>query len=450
MEDINYPSFFSLNYQMELIEKAKEIIETNWRGNFTVPTNKLYPFQWNWDSGFVSMGVANYDIEKTIAEIKSMFSGQWENGMLPHILFHSEREKTYFPNFDFWQSTVNQGAPAKPKSSGITQPPVYGFVLEDIFNKHHSNQSLIDFVKAIFPKLVAYHRFLYTFRDPNQEGLFYIFHPWESGRDNSPLWDESLNRIKIDKNTLTKYKRIDTTLADASERPTQDQYDRYVYLLELGKRYAYDGVEIAEQSPFLIQDCMMNAILIKSNESLINIGRALQLDVSEIVEWQEKSKANFSDKFWNEELGVFASYDMRSGEQLKHKEIGGFIPLFAGIATDNQAKRIADYLQSVSDKGYFLCPSFDIDSPLFDSKRYWRGPVWPHMNWMIREGLQKYGYHNLAETVKSDSLYLVKKLGFYEYFESQKSRVPNISKGYGGANFSWTASTIISFLSEPS
>jgi len=83
---------------------------------------------------------------------------------------------------------------------------------------------------------VDYHRFFYQYRDPHKEGLVFIYHPWESGRDNSPLWDESMNRIIIDYDKLPKYVRQDTNLADPAERPTSEQYDRYVYLLELGKQ----------------------------------------------------------------------------------------------------------------------------------------------------------------------------------------------------------------------
>ena len=218
-----------------LIEKAKLVIDNNWRGRFTVPSENLYPFQWMWDSGFVALGTSHYDLEKAIQEIECMFSGQWENGMIPHIIFHSENETSYFPNFDFWDCSVNDGAPQKPKTSGITQPAVFGFILEAIYDHHKDNAEVVSFVKRVYPKVVKYHRFLYDYRDPFKEGLFFIYHPWESGRDNSPIWDESLNRIVIDKNLLPDYQRRDTSIADASERPTSYQYDRYVYLLELGK-----------------------------------------------------------------------------------------------------------------------------------------------------------------------------------------------------------------------
>jgi len=431
---------------MNLEAKAQKIIKDNWRNGFSIPTEKLYPFQWLWDSGFVAMGSGYFDLNRSIEEINKMFSGQWKNGLLPHILFHSENEESYFPNFDFWNSNVNSGAPQFPKSSGITQPPVFGFVVHQLLKRNPNNQKLKNFIKEIFPKIVHAHRFLYTYRDPENEGLFFIYHPWESGRDNSPIWDEALSKIHVKQGDITPYQRRDTEIMDASERPTNDKYDRYVYLLELGKKYNYEGKEIAETSPFLIQDCMMNAILIKSNESLIQIGKEFNFDTSEIEEWQKLSKANFQNKFWNNDLGFYVSYDKRANKQMLHKEIGGLVPVFAKLANDNQVEKLASYLTNIHDRGYYLCPSFDIDSPLFDSKRYWRGPIWPQMNWMIYQGFKNYGYSNLSQIIKNDFIELVSKLGFYEYFESEKFKVKSLTKGYGGNRFSWTASSIICLL----
>ena len=428
---------------MRDLDKAKQIISNNWRDGFTIPTSHLYPFQWMWDSGFVALGTSTYDINMSLEEIDKMFSGQWKNGMLPHILFHSEKEKTYFPNFDFWNSQVNAGAPAFPKSSGITQPAVFGFILEDILKNNWGNDEVKTFIKNTYPKLVNYHRFLYDYRDPLNEGLFFIFHPWESGRDNSPLWDEPMSKIKIIPGSIPPYQRRDTSIADKDQRPTQDKYDRYVYLLELGKKYQYDGKQIAEECPFLVQDNMMNAILIKSNDSLINIGQDLNLDVGQIKEWQDLSRSNYDQKFWNDELGLYVSFDLRNNRQMAHKEIGGIIPLFAKIPNQAKAKSIHDYLENISNRGYYLCPSFDVDSPYFDSKRYWRGPIWPQMNWMIYNGLREYGFENTANIVKNDLITLIHKLGFFEYFEAQKEIVDSLQNGYGGNNFSWTASSYI-------
>lgn len=429
-----------------LVEDARRILKLNWKDGFTIPTSRLYPFQWNWDSGFTSIGHSYFDLDFAIRELQSLFSGQWENGMIPHIIFHSENEKTYFPNFDFWESNVNAGAPQKPKSSGITQPAVHGFVLENLLEKFPDNEKLIAFVKDIFPKVIKSHRFLYTYRDPKREGLMFIFHPWESGRDNSPLWDESLDRIVIQPNELPKYERRDTSIAPSDERPTSYQYDRYVYLLQLGKKNKYDEKAIFEESPFLVQDTLMNAALIKSNQSLINIGKRFGLDVGELEEWQQQSIPQFQKKLWNADLQTFAPYDVRGGHHIAYKEIGGLSALYAEIPTPEQAEQLNNYLWSLHERGFYICPSFDVDSPLFDSKRYWRGPIWPQMNWMIFHGLKNYGFEKTANIVKSDLIELVSKHGYFEYFESQKSLAKNMTSGYGGGDFSWTAACTLDLL----
>lgn len=431
-----------------LLTEAQKILNLNWKNGFTIPTSKLYPFQWNWDSGFTSIGLSHFRLDRAIQELQSLFSGQWENGMIPHIIFQSEDEKTYFPNYDFWESSVNAGAPQQPKSSGITQPAVHGFVVEHLLNKFPDNEQLIHFIKSIFPNIVHYHRFFYTYRDPDREGLTYIFHPWESGRDNSPLWDASLDRISFNQDELPFYERQDLKLASASERPTNFQYDRYVYLLALGKKYKYDERAIFEESPFLIQDTLMNAVLIASNQSLIRIGKRFGFDVHEIQEWQSQAQRVFDDKLWNDELQTYVGYDLRQNEQILHKEIGGFTTLLAKIPNENRAQKLNQYLLDLHQKGFYLCPSFDVESPLFDSKRYWRGPIWPQMNWMIYQGLKKYNYDKTADIVKSDLIKLVDQLGYYEYFESQKSLATQLQTGYGGGNFSWTAACTADLLLE--
>ncbi|MEM9544610.1 MAG: trehalase family glycosidase [Bacteroidota bacterium] len=431
---------------MALSSKAKEILLGNWMDGFTIPTKKLYPFQWNWDSGFTSLGISHFSLEYSITELQSLFSGQWENGMIPHIIFHSENEKTYFPNYDFWNANVNAGAPISPKTSGITQPPVHGFILESLLTRFPDNDKLIEFAKSLFPKIVDSHRFFYTYRDPRQEGLAFIFHPWESGRDNSPLWDTSMDRIVVDKSKLPEYKRRDTSLAPTDERPTTYQYDRYVYLLELGKSNKYDEAGIFEESPFLVQDTLINSVLIKSNQSLINIGQRFGFETKEIEEWQSQAIPRFREKMWNKDLDTFVCYDLRAEACLPHKEIGGIASLYANVPTQEQAHLINNYLQSLHANDYFICPSFDPQSPLFDSKRYWRGPIWPQMNWMIYNGLMQYGFEDTAEIVKNDLITLVDRLGFYEYFESQKSVASELKNGYGGGQFSWTAACVLDLL----
>jgi len=437
----------------ELIDESIAILNENWRGSFSVPSGKLYPFQWNWDAGFTAIGNAHTDMNKAVVELETLFTGQWKNGMIPHILFHSETETTYFPNFDFWDTTVNAGAPQSPKTSGITQPPVHGFALEKLvacFSESEKKEIPKDEfharIKALILKTIESHRFLYEYRDRDQEGLVFIYHPWESGRDNSPLWDKSMDRIEIDPGTLPEYTRKDTAIAHADERPTSDQYDRYVYLLLLGKSKGYDGAGIAQESPFLIQDTLFNSILIQSNASLIRLGERYEMDMREVKAWQAKSVHAFKTKLWNEELSTFTGYDLVAEEHISAHEIGAYGALSAGIATKHQAKILTDRLSNLHADGYSLCPTYDVTSEKFDSKRYWRGPIWPHMNWLIYQGLEKYGYNKLAQIMRNDAIELIRSFGFYEYFECVKADAEKLDKGYGGDRFSWTSACILDFL----
>ena len=55
------------------------------------------------------------------------------------------------------------------------------------------------------------------YRDPKKTGLISILHPWESGYDNSPLWDKPMSKIKID--SKLSYKRKDNIIVKKNQRP---------------------------------------------------------------------------------------------------------------------------------------------------------------------------------------------------------------------------------------
>ena len=82
-------------------EAARAILARNDRGGYTVPTERLYPFQWNWDSAFVAMGFATFDVDRAYRELERLVEGQWDDGMIPHIVFHAPSD-TYFPGPDVW------------------------------------------------------------------------------------------------------------------------------------------------------------------------------------------------------------------------------------------------------------------------------------------------------------------------------------------------------------
>ena len=62
--------------------------------------------------------------------------------------------------------------------------------------------------------------------------------------DNSPIWDESLNSINITDYKYSK-KRIDKHKVNDDERPSDLTYERYMYLVELFKKYNYEFISFS-------------------------------------------------------------------------------------------------------------------------------------------------------------------------------------------------------------
>ena len=105
-----------------MIEEAIDVILKNDRGGFTIPTGRLYPYQWNWDSGFTALGISLFDKERAWKELNMLIDSQWEDGMIPHIIFH-QNDPDYFPGPKEW--TID----GLSKTSCHSQPPVLASVI---------------------------------------------------------------------------------------------------------------------------------------------------------------------------------------------------------------------------------------------------------------------------------------------------------------------------------
>ncbi|MCA0131525.1 amylo-alpha-1,6-glucosidase [Winogradskyella alexanderae] len=434
--------------KQNLIKGAKAVLNSNFNEDkgFTIPCEGLYPFQWHWDSGFIAIGYAHYDMEKAKREIESLLSGQWNNGFIPHIVFHNHSD-TYFPGPDYHRSDLHPAAPKDIKTTGITQPPVLGFVLKEIYEIAQDKTEILEFIKRNIDKVYKNHQYFYTHRDPYNEGLVYIYHNWESGTDNSPIWDEIWQTMDPPK---YKYERKDTTHVDASQRPTNSEYDCYLHLLEIAKAHNYSDKKIAELSPFLVQDPLFNAILIKSTEALIELYEIISghsEKIESLKNWLEKAKKRFEEKLFDIHSNSYVYYDLRNQKHIVHTTSSSFTPLFAGIPNQERANQLVKQLETVfGSDNLFLCASFDPTSKHYSPMKYWRGPIWINLNWLIYKGLKRYGYFDLARRIKAETINFIEKHGFYEYFDARKQKFETAA--YGGNNFSWSAALILDLIKE--
>tara|TARA_R110001606_G_scaffold93144_2_gene206720 strand:+ start:9311 stop:10618 length:1308 start_codon:yes stop_codon:yes gene_type:complete len=432
----------------ELYKKAVTVLENNWKDSFSIPCANLYPFQWKWDSGFIAIGFAHFDMPKAQKEIETLLDAQWENGFIPHIIFHTDND-SYFPGPNFHRSDLHPLSSKKYKSTGMTQPPVIGFVLEDMYKISKEKNESLKYIETVIDKVFFNHQYFYSKRDPQNEGLVYIYHNWESGTDNSPIWDDIWATMNPPEYT---FERRDTTHVDASERPSKREYDHYLHIIEIAKEHNYSDEKIAELSPFLVQDPLFNAMLIKSNESLINLytligGNADKIE--QLEKWQQKSKTSFNAKLYDEEIGAYIHYDLRNEKPLRFLSSSSFAPLFANIPSQEKAAKMVEVMMDkFGGKDQYLCASFDPTSDRFNPKKYWRGPVWINLNWLLFYGLKNYGFNDISNRVKKDSIEMIEKNGFFEYFDSRKEIHTDGKAGYGGNHFSWSAALLIDMLNN--
>lgn len=415
-----------------LVAAAIAVLRANDRGAYTVPTEGLYPFQWNWDSCFTALGQSHYDLDRAWTEIETLFAHQWDDGMVPHMVFH-QPAPGYFPGPEVW------GTGRRVPTSGITQLPVAGFAVNQLHKRGSRDPATDERARRLLHRLDRWHAWFYSARDPRGEGLAAIIHPWES-RDNSVDWDEALSRVPSE--GVAPYDRNDLKHADPATRPTRAEYDRYLWLVQHFRGLGWDNSVLHDTSPFRVVDPGFNALLIRS--CLETADMAARLGEPAIAAANrsrgEKGLAAL-DRLWSDRAGQYLPFDRVGGGVVESASIGGLMAVFAPVPRHRaqaMARRIGNLGRAVSR----LVPSHDPADPRFDIRRYWRGPVWLVCNYLIADGLRKSGEHRIAATIIADSLALIGESGFAEYYD------PADCAPLGGSSFSWTAAMALELL-EP-
>jgi glycogen debranching enzyme len=112
------------------------------------------------------------------------------------------------------------------------------------------------------------------------------------------------------------------------------------------------------------------------------------------------------------------------------------MPLYAGVATHDEASIVRDALVGDSFSTPYGIPTVSLNEPSFNLDSVWpwpnwRGPVWIGANWLVVKGLKRYGYHSIADSIIDQSYKLIEKSGFREFYN------PLSGQGYGAEGFAW-------------
>ncbi|MFE2427238.1 hypothetical protein ACFXJ5_10850 [Streptomyces sp. NPDC059373] len=421
---------------------ASSVLLGNWAGGSTVPSRTLYPHQWSWDSAFIAIGLRHLSPRRARRELETLFSAQWRSdGRVPHIVFNdSVPADAYFPGPDFWQVGV-PGECGLTGTSGIVQPPVHALAAWEVHRTDPSASLEVGFLSRLYPQLVLWHDYLRVHRDLGGAGLASIVHPWESGWDNSPCWDGPLARIApADPGT---YIRRDLAHSDAADRPTDDDYGRYVRLCTDYREADYDDTHL--EHAFAVEDPCFNALLIVSEYALADIAEAIGASPEPHRDRAQQLTAALVDRLYDAEAGIFRCRDLRapSGEELiDERSASGLVPLVVpGLPED----LVQALLRTASGDRFglgrvHLLPSYDLLSPAFDPARYWRGPSWFNIAWLFHRGLRQYGAEADAKQLREGLLDAAGRSGFAEYVD------PHTGEGRGIRSFSWTAATTLDLI----
>lgn len=298
-----------------------------------------------WDCFFDSLLTSLEDEAQTAAGIRAILLSQTDTGVVPNMA---------------------SGSGTSPDRS---EPPVGSYVVWKVYQRRHDR----DLLEWAYPRLKRYHECWFEDRgdgqprrDGNRDGLLewgsdrgstpstggrgnLQAAKWESGMDDSPMWDNTT-------------------------------YSPRTYTLDL-------------------DDVGLNSLYTLDAECLAKIAAILGRDADSrmFAAERERMKQLVRAKLWNEKDGIYENlfWDGRFSPRLSPTN---FYPMFAGIATPEQAERmVKEHLLNPQEFwGKYVAPTIARDDPAFPDQFYWRGDIWGPTNYMLYEGLNRYGFDRVA------------------------------------------------------
>ncbi len=114
--------------------------------------------------------------------------------------------------------------------------------------------------------------------------------------------------------------------------------------------------------------------------------------------WQERARkraATINALMWDEVKGFYFDYDLTAQSRNPHSSLAGFYPLWAGLASLEQAERVVrDWLPHFERSGGLLTTLEE------HAGRQWAAPNgWAPLHWLVVAGLERYGFHTDAQRI---------------------------------------------------
>ena len=371
-----------------LAVKSLQTLINNWRApagriqySGLFPSSNVWYFNgfWAWDSWKHAVGLVLFDPEIAKDQVRQMFDHQDETGMIADVVYLDADE-------DNWRDT---------------KPPLAGWAIETLFEATGD----LEFVAEMYDRLVTYHEFWYNDRDHDGDGL-------------------------------CEYGSIDGTLEAARWESGMDNAVRF------------DGTKMLQNGPAawsMDQESVdLNSYLYREKLALRHL--AVQLDrLEDAQRWKDEAstlRQKIRQQMFNETTGFFQDIRWDTGEFIAAEGPEGWIPLWTGVATPEQASRVKERMLDPNKfRTHVPFPTVSRDNPEF-SEGYWRGLVWLDQAYFGIEGLRRYGFTEEANALQQQ---LITNLeGATEVgVPLRENYFPLTGEGKNVKHFSWTAAHLL-------
>ena len=353
------------------------MMATHWQPQgYTAPNAQVYPWQWLWDSCFHALIWHELgDPERAVVELRSVFADPHPTGFVPHMRYASRPEASVA----FW---------GRRGASSITQPPMYGHALAELSRAGvEVDDELVASARAGLDFLLSRRRRL--------DGLPVLCHPWESGADDSPRWDAWCPQGRFDVGAWHRVKGdLVRSIAHEVGAPVHNP-DFTVASVGFAALVAFNARELSDRF----------GVTYTGDVQAVVDGLAARWDDARHT-WVDVSPE-----------ATARSSAVRTADAL--------LPL---LVTEPSAPAAAAAWATVADPvgfaGRYGPRGVDRREPVYRPDRYWRGPCWPQLGYLLWVAARRHGRVAEADALAASTRRGVVHSGLAEYW--------NADTGVGG------------------
>ena len=348
-----------------------------------MPSVSIYRGLWSWDSWKHAYSLAYIDKELAENSVRSMYAYQNEAGMIADCIF-ADKEKNNWRN---------------------TKAPLSAWAVYEIYNATKDT----GFLKEMYPKLLKYHYWWFADRDHDKNGICEF--GCTDGSIQAARWECWDNAIR---------------------------FDSIVMIKNSNNAFSMD-----------VESVDLNAYLYLEKDILITIATILNDNTKAKSLIAEKTKLGelIRKLFFNKKDGFYYDVNLKDKSFILSKEASGWLPLFAGIVTKEQAAKIKDMMMNENVFNTFVPLAVaGKDNPKYEPDGYWRGPVWLDQFYFGYMGLKRYGYDKEAESLllkllqNAPNITSTSDVALREYYNSKTG------EGLGTQYFGWTAAHLLMMM----